>query len=147
MNISVFFLTKQIWTFVKKWIFLTQNVDHILVRFCICVQPWCKYWFQIKWMIEGSFCLFNWDERHRIIKKGEINSSQKVRKLFFIGFSWKMCWILSIKFHIIEKPMSLHRHLIHYNRILLSEDMALWIWVGRKSNVPKWNIFSAHNSS
>ena len=39
------------------------------------------------------------------------------------------------------------RHIIHYNRLLLSKDMASWTWVGHKSNVPKWNIFSAQNSS
>ena len=28
------------------------------------------------------------------------------------------------------------RHIIHYNRLLLSKDMASWTWVGHKSNVP-----------
>ena len=65
---------------------------------------------------------------------------------------WKMCWILSITLHIIGTPMCLpfQRHLIHYHLVFLSEDMAcmaLLIWVGHKSNVPKWNIFRAHNSS
>ena len=55
-----------------------------------------------------------------------------------------MCWILSIKFHIIGKPMCLpfQWHLIHYNWLLSSEDTTFWIWLGHRPNVPTFNILS-----
>ena len=38
-------------------------------------------------------------------------------------------------------------HLVHYNRLPLSEDIALGIWVGHKSIVPILTFFSAPNST
>ena len=60
----------------------------------------------------------------------------------------KTWWYLRIKFYIIGKSMCLpfQQHLIHYNRLLLNEGMALWIWLGHKSNVPKFNNVSVDQS-
>ena len=46
--------------------------------------------------------------------------------------------------HMIGKPKCLpfQRHVIHCNRLLLNGDTALWIWLGHKSNLTKFNIFT-----
>ena len=59
-----------------------------------------------------------------------LNSSKKVRKCLLVGyFCENMPHSVNQKSYY-WKVFPFQRHVIHWNRLLMSEDTALWMWLG-----------------
>ena len=140
-------------TMIKYWCHFSQTIAQSFIYLCTCLIfiPF-EQAGRVVTLKQGIFVPTTQLNRTKIswihAKLAQRNSSQKFGNLVnFIIYGKHGKSVNHVSYHRKPKCVPFQWHLIHYNLLLLRKDMASWIRVDHKSNVPKWKYFIAHSST